>query len=165
VAGWSLAVRAEAFDDTAYAIAAADRAGADGPWIARAKAWRFQPGVLTQSPCVDCPFRGIGGRFGPVARWALRWETITGPVTRDIPDHRVLVLGRDPTCDVAFDDGTVSRRHCELFVRDGRAWLRHLSTRNPTYVNGRIALGEMPLAGGDILAIPVLAIEVVALGD
>jgi pSer/pThr/pTyr-binding forkhead associated (FHA) protein len=97
-----------------------------------------------------------------MARWSIRWETLAGPVTRPIPDARPLVLGRDPACDVVFDDGTVSRRHCELFVRDGRAWLRHLSASNPTYLNGRIALGETALAAGDVLAIPVLAVEVVA---
>lgn len=81
-----------------------------------------------------------------------------------IPSEGVLVLGRDPACDVVFTDATVSRRHCEVFERDGRVWLRHLSGKNATYVNGRIVVGEVALAARDVLRLPVVEVRVVEVG-
>lgn len=42
---------------------------------------------------------------------------------------------------------SVSRRHAELFVQDGRLFVRHLGETNPTYVNGH------PLATGEALGL------------
>jgi pSer/pThr/pTyr-binding forkhead associated (FHA) protein len=86
------------------------------------------------------------------------------PTSIPILPDRPLVLGRDPACDVVFTDATVSRRHCELFMRDEQVWLRHLSGKNATYVNGRIVMGEVALAAGDVLRLPVVEVRVVA-GD
>lgn len=95
---------------------------------------------------------------------ALVLQAFPTPTTVPIPADRVLVLGRDPTCDLVFADATVSRRHCEVYDRDGRVWLRHLSGKNATYVNGRIVVGEVALAAGDVLRLPVVEVRVVA-GD
>ena len=45
--------------------------------------------------------------------------------------------GRDPaTCQLAFTDPTLSRRHAELFVENGQLFVRDLGSANGTWVNG-----------------------------
>ncbi len=46
------------------------------------------------------------------------------------------VVGTHESCDLALDDRTVSRFHCEVSVRDGRAWVRDLGSKNGTLVDG-----------------------------
>jgi len=46
------------------------------------------------------------------------------------------VVGTHESCDVRLDDRTVSRFHCEISVRDGRAWVRDLDSKNGTHVDG-----------------------------
>lgn len=60
-------------------------------------------------------------------------------------------LGRDASCQVRFDESfeTVSRKHAAI-VRDGNNWqLVHLSSSNPTLVNGRPIQGSYYLQSGD----------------
>jgi pSer/pThr/pTyr-binding forkhead associated (FHA) protein len=46
-------------------------------------------------------------------------------------------IGRSPRADIAFDDGSVSRRHAVLIARsDGGADIADDSSLNGTYVNG-----------------------------
>ncbi len=66
-------------------------------------------------------------------------------------------LGRDSSCQVRFDESfeTVSRKHCAI-VRDGQNWqLVHLSTSNPTLVNGRPIQGTYYLQSGDEIQLSV----------
>jgi pSer/pThr/pTyr-binding forkhead associated (FHA) protein len=100
-----------------------------------------------------------------VSRFAIRSATESGAVDVPLPPDRPLVIGREPGCDVVVADATVSRQHCEVFLRDGRPWLRHLSATNVTYVNGRVALGERPLEPGDVLRLPVQEVSLVTAGD
>src|SRR5262245_55780118 len=44
------------------------------------------------------------------------------------------VIGSDKTADVALRDRTVSRFHCEITLKDGRAELKDLGSRNGTFV-------------------------------
>lgn len=61
------------------------------------------------------------------------------------------VLGR-ALADVDLKDAAVSRRHCELYVKD-RAWgVRDLGSANGTFVNG-VRIGETFLADGDRIAL------------
>jgi hypothetical protein len=59
-----------------------------------------------------------------------------------------LVLGRSPSCQLVFADDTVSRRHAELRLVEGRWMLRDLGSSNGTWVNGRRVL-EAEVAPGD----------------
>ncbi|HEY7724989.1 MAG TPA: sigma 54-interacting transcriptional regulator, partial [Anaeromyxobacteraceae bacterium] len=47
-----------------------------------------------------------------------------------------LVLGKDPACDVALDDGFVSARHLRVERRGGRFHLRDLGSTNGTFLGG-----------------------------
>ena len=68
-------------------------------------------------------------------------------------------LGRDPHCQVRFDDSekfrTVSRRHAAI-VRDGDNWkLVQLSTTNKTFLNGVPVEKEWFLQNGDEIQLSV----------
>lgn len=66
-------------------------------------------------------------------------------------------LGRDASCQVRFDESfeTVSRKHCAI-IREGQNWqLIHLSSANPTLVNGRAVQGPYYLQSGDEIQLSV----------
>jgi hypothetical protein len=61
-----------------------------------------------------------------------------------------LVVGRDPDCDVALQEPTVSRQHARLLFRDGNWMVQDLESTNGTVVNGR-QVGRCQLCAGDRL--------------
>ena len=66
-------------------------------------------------------------------------------------------MGRDSSCQVRFDETceTVSRKHAAI-QRSGEDWkLIHLSTSNPTLVNGTPIQGEYILQNGDEIQLSV----------
>jgi hypothetical protein len=57
----------------------------------------------------------------------------------------ITVIGRDPVCDIAFPDGTLSRRHLECSVEGGRILVRDLNTKNGTFLGSqRIEEARLP---------------------
>jgi hypothetical protein len=48
----------------------------------------------------------------------------------------VTSIGRSKDCDVTLDDASVSRRHAEVHVENGKAWILDLGSTNGTEVNG-----------------------------
>jgi pSer/pThr/pTyr-binding forkhead associated (FHA) protein len=61
----------------------------------------------------------------------------------------VMVLGRDPTCDVHLDHKTVSRKHIALETRGAAIWVRDLGGRNGTKINNVVVSEPTLLNGGD----------------
>ena len=57
-------------------------------------------------------------------------------------------IGRNPENKIVLADGSVSSRHAEIIVEDGKAILRDLNSSNGTTVNGA-AVTEIPLTVGD----------------
>jgi len=66
-------------------------------------------------------------------------HTLTGPR---------LTVGRLPTCDIAVDDGTVSREHAALVRRGDQWWVIDLDSTNGTAVGG-VTAAEHLLRPGD----------------
>lgn len=60
------------------------------------------------------------------------------------------VLGRDRNANFTVPSASVSKRHAEVFEREGRFWLRDLGSRNGTSVNG-VRATEICLSEGDII--------------
>jgi len=58
--------------------------------------------------------------------------------------------GRDPAaCQLAFTDPTLSRRHAEIFVEQGQAFIRDLGSANGTWVDGaHLGHDAVPLQPG-----------------
>ena len=63
-----------------------------------------------------------------------------------------LVIGRHPSCDVVVGDETVSRRHAQLFFRDGGWIVQDLQSTNGTRLNGQY-VGRCRLRPGDRLGL------------
>jgi hypothetical protein len=59
-----------------------------------------------------------------------------------------IVLGRSSGCQLVLSDDTVSRRHAELRLVDGRWYLRDLGSSNGTWLNGRRVV-EVEVVPGD----------------
>ena len=61
-------------------------------------------------------------------------------------------IGRHPDSDIFLDDVTVSRRHCNVTIRDNKYWINDVGSLNGTYLNRqRVDLAQ--LSGGDELQV------------
>lgn len=84
----------------------------------------------------------------------LQLTSKTGPTKGQawlLPEGTI-TIGRESRCDVAIKDPLVSRRHCEITVRDGVVRIRDLGSSNSTFVNGD-SVDEGKLAPGDEITV------------
>ncbi|MBY0522586.1 MAG: FHA domain-containing protein [Gemmataceae bacterium] len=70
------------------------------------------------------------------------------------------VIGRDSKCHLRPASQTISKRHCELLMRDEKCFVRDLSSTNGTFVNEVQVQGERELFDGDVLKIGPLDFNV-----
>jgi hypothetical protein len=71
---------------------------------------------------------------------------------RRIPlDRDYLVVGREPACDVRFDNPHVSRTHAALRRRGNAVYVEDLGSFGGTFVNGATAATACELHVGDLL--------------
>jgi len=66
-------------------------------------------------------------------------------------DKDYQVVGREPTCDVWFDDPRVSRTHAALRRRGNAVYVQDLDSSAGTFVNGEAAVAARELHAGDVL--------------
>ena len=71
------------------------------------------------------------------------------------------VIGRGEGVNLRPKSDLISRRHCALGVKDGRAVLTDFGSRNGSYVNGERVDGEIQLKPGDRLRVGRLQFEIV----
>ena len=69
----------------------------------------------------------------------------------ELPEE-YMVVGREPTCDVHFDDPHVSRAHAALRRRGNAVYVQDLGSSGGTFVNGVAATAARELHPGDIVA-------------
>ena len=82
---------------------------------------------------------------------AIAWGT-GGPFPRtDADASPVFTVGREPDCDLVIPDVTVSRRHANLTLHDGRWLLSDLGSMNGTRCNGWRISSPVPVRAGDRL--------------
>jgi class 3 adenylate cyclase len=62
-------------------------------------------------------------------------------------------IGRGSSCDIHIGHPTISRLHLELTWRGKTLILTHLSSANPTFVNGAPVAEPRPLRNGDIIEV------------
>ena len=85
------------------------------------------------------------------------------PVSGDAPievDGPVFSIGREKGCDHQIINMQVSRHHCDLYVEDSAVKIRDRGSRNGTFVNGEMVLGDHELHDEDTLAIAPLLYKV-----
>lgn len=63
------------------------------------------------------------------------------------------VIGRDSKCHLRPVSQTISKRHCELHIRDGKAFAKDLGSTNGTFINEVQLKGERELHDGDVLKV------------
>jgi hypothetical protein len=73
----------------------------------------------------DEPFR--------IRRWGGGYDD-TYEFPHDI--SQAITVGRHPACDIVLDDARVSKRHAQIYFRDGHWRIRDLGTRNGIIVDG-----------------------------
>ena len=67
-----------------------------------------------------------------------------------------VILGRggaDLECDIVLPERQVSRQHAEIYVDQGRYFLRDLDSKNGTYLNGQPVHGSVELGDSDEIQI------------
>jgi pSer/pThr/pTyr-binding forkhead associated (FHA) protein len=60
-----------------------------------------------------------------------------------------ITFGRDPNCDIALEDETVSARHARLSYHHGQWWLEDLNSTNGTLLNRQPLLTPTVVITGD----------------
>jgi pSer/pThr/pTyr-binding forkhead associated (FHA) protein len=70
-------------------------------------------------------------------------------------------IGRGDDVNLRPQSDLISRRHCSLGIRDGKAYLKDLNSSNGTYLNGNRIQGEVQLNVRDRLRVGRLQFEVV----
>ena len=70
------------------------------------------------------------------------------------------LIGRDPQCHLRPSSQVISKKHCTLFVRDGKAYVRDLDSTNGTFVNDQQIEGEVELANNTTLKLGPLTFVV-----
>lgn len=73
------------------------------------------------------------------------------PGARTELQRRSLLLGRDPSSDLAVNDVEVSRRHARLIAQSNGYAVEDLGSTNGTFVNGQRIKSAAPLRSGDII--------------
>jgi len=64
-----------------------------------------------------------------------------------------IIIGRDPTCHLPLDNGTISLRHCRLYFERKQWWVEDLESTNGSYLNGKRIETSTVLANDDELSI------------
>src|SRR6202050_4810880 len=70
------------------------------------------------------------------------------------------LVGRDPQCHLRPASPLISKRHCALIQRDGKAFIRDFDSTNGTFVNDEPVKGERELHHDDQLKIGPMAFTV-----
>ncbi len=96
--------------------------------------------------------------FNLLGEAALILKVISGPnagAEIGIQKNHTYVIGKDAaTCDIVFQDLSVSRNHARLTIdADGKAEIEDLGSKNSTLINGIPIKERKPLSSQDIVAL------------
>jgi pSer/pThr/pTyr-binding forkhead associated (FHA) protein len=70
------------------------------------------------------------------------------------------LIGRDPQCNLRPASAMISKRHCAVMVKDGRAFVRDFDSTNGTFINNDRIQGERELKNDDTLKVGPLEFRV-----
>src|SRR2546423_11845618 len=70
------------------------------------------------------------------------------------------LVGRDPQCHLRPASPSISKRHCAVIQREGKAFIRDFDSTNGTLLNEEPVKGEQELHDGDELKVGPLHFRV-----
>jgi predicted component of type VI protein secretion system len=83
------------------------------------------------------------------------------PEGREIPIRITqFLIGRDPQCHLRPASPLISKRHCAIFIRQGKVFLKDFDSTNGTVVNQKPLKGEVQLRHGDEIRVGPLEFRV-----
>lgn len=83
-----------------------------------------------------------------IPKYVLIFETLKdGPKVFDLKDGSTIV-GRDSSCAISVDDGSVSRKHAEFVFANGRLTLKDLGSKNHTHIDNQRISREVEVREG-----------------
>jgi sigma-B regulation protein RsbU (phosphoserine phosphatase) len=77
----------------------------------------------------------------------------TNPNQRFKLDGDLIILGRNPDCQIIIPNHAVSRQHAQISHTGGRFYIEDLQSRNRTYVNNQEVTQRTPLKDNDRIKI------------
>jgi hypothetical protein len=136
--------------------------GKTAPW--ETKAPRKPAPTISKDRLLDGPTQFVGSPTKPTGRPSSMQlvhshhahVTITGGPMQgtQVPvDGDRLLLGREAPADVVVDDPAASRRHAQIYRRDGKWLLKDLGSTNGTWFEGLLAGSERALRDGAVFKI------------
>lgn len=96
------------------------------------------------------------------SEWAIR-ANHSALANKVYPINGETTLGRAPECDLSFSVTHLSRKHAQLFLRNGQLMVKDLGSANGTFVNGK-QVEEAKLNRGDELRLDTLSFTVIGPG-
>jgi pSer/pThr/pTyr-binding forkhead associated (FHA) protein len=57
-------------------------------------------------------------------------------------------IGRSDSCEIAIEDASLSRSHAVITLREGKAFLRDLGSKNHTFIDNKKISGEVEVQSG-----------------
>jgi pSer/pThr/pTyr-binding forkhead associated (FHA) protein len=76
----------------------------------------------------------------------------------------ITTVGRHEDCQLRIGSSQVSRKHCQLFEKNGTLVVLDLGSSNGTFVNGKRIDGQEALAPGDVLSLGKVKLRIEKLG-
>jgi phosphoserine phosphatase RsbU/P len=90
----------------------------------------------------------------------LRVEMPDAPPVERTLDEGEVVVGRAVTAGIVIPDGSVSRQHARIVMRDGAWWIEALSSTNPTVVNDQPIEESRRLSAGDVVGLGQTSVRI-----
>ncbi len=70
-----------------------------------------------------------------------------------LQQNNEVFIGRNPDCSIVINSQHVSRKHCLVFKKQNRIFVKDLDSRNGTFINGNRIKGETEITEKDIIFI------------
>ena len=82
-------------------------------------------------------------------------QIVAGPLSGRVYkiDREVMIIGRNPDCDLVLEPKSVSRRHAALVHRSGEFVIKDIGSTRGTYVNGLRLTQPVVLKNGNIVQV------------
>ncbi|MFZ6027724.1 MAG: FHA domain-containing protein [Chloroflexota bacterium] len=72
----------------------------------------------------------------------------------------LVIVGRDPVCDLHLDDPTVSAQHARLSYHHNQWWIEDLRSRNGTLLNDELVTTATVITHGDVIRCGGVTVQV-----